>query len=255
MNSKVFVLLKCVVIASMGLFIFCFFNCIKSYPEFEVEYSELHYEELTFEKYDEKPAGKSGYSYEIYFREYEEPFRVNNITQKKMDKNALKALQTNTVIKVYFRPSTNKKYTYDICEMKSDMSVLLSLADYIETNQRNQIVGMICLPILIVFCVVLIVVFTRLQELARKGRVGDVKLEHRICGNLIQVCNSLELCSLVINNRIVDKYEWIVATRFCLKGTVYCEGREVTVEAKMGFVNMRLYCDGKLVGTKFMGLG
>ena len=24
---------------------------------------------------------------------------------------------------------------------------------------------------------------------------------------------------------------------------------------KMGFVNMRLYCDGKLVGTKFMGLG
>ena len=55
----------------------------------------------------------------------------------------------------------------------------------------------------------------------------------------------------MINNEVVDQYLGVVAGLFCLKGEI--DGN--IVEAKMGFVNMKLYYNGKLIKKTFMGLG
>ena len=74
-------------------------------------------------------------------------------------------------------------------------------------------------------------------------------------GNIIQVYNSVNACSLVINGQIVDQYLGVVATKFCLKGSILVDDQEVVIEAKMGHLNMRLYYDGVEVAKEFMGLG
>lgn len=85
--------------------------------------------------------------------------------------------------------------------------------------------------------------------------LGGLRLEHREDGNVIQLFNSPKVCSLVINNQVVDQYLGLIATRFCLKGEIDSFGGKIIVEAKMGFFNMRLYYNGRLVGKEFMGLG
>lgn len=84
---------------------------------------------------------------------------------------------------------------------------------------------------------------------------GKLRIEYTQGDNIIQIYNSPEVCSLVINNEVVDAYKGLVATRFILKGEIKKEDRTIIVEAKMGFFNMQLYYDGVLVAKKFMGFG
>ena len=85
--------------------------------------------------------------------------------------------------------------------------------------------------------------------------LGRIRIEYKENDNIIQIYNSPQACSLVINNKVVDQYLGLVATRFCLKGEINTNNELITVEAKMGFFNMRLYYNGRLVAKKFMGLG
>ena len=64
------------------LFSWLFINCINLYNSFDVQYSELVSEKLTFNRYETIPMAKSGDIYEIYFEEYNHPFEVSSITQK-----------------------------------------------------------------------------------------------------------------------------------------------------------------------------
>ncbi|GEM_PF-2655394 len=85
--------------------------------------------------------------------------------------------------------------------------------------------------------------------------LGNVRIEYKEGGNLVQIFNSLNACSLVINGQVVDQYLGLVATRFCLKGEIDSFDGKIIVEAKMGFLNMRLFYNGVLVAKKFMGIG
>ena len=85
--------------------------------------------------------------------------------------------------------------------------------------------------------------------------LGKIRIEYKENDNIIQIYNSPQACSLVINNKVVDQYLGMVATRFCLKGEINTNNELITVEAKMGYFNMRLYYNGRLVAKKFMGLG
>jgi len=85
--------------------------------------------------------------------------------------------------------------------------------------------------------------------------LGKLKIEYKENGNVVQVFNSPKVCSLVINGKVVDQYTGLVATRFSLKGEIDSDCEKITVEAKLGFVNMRLYYNGYLVAKKFMGFG
>ena len=85
--------------------------------------------------------------------------------------------------------------------------------------------------------------------------LGKIRIEYKENDNVVQIYNSPQACSLVINGKVVDQYLGLVATRFCLKGEINTNNEMITVEAKMGYFNMRLYYNGRLVAKKFMGLG
>lgn len=85
--------------------------------------------------------------------------------------------------------------------------------------------------------------------------LAELKIEYKQDGNVVQIYNSLNVCSLMINGVVVDMYKGVIASRFVLKGSIEKDGNVIPVEAKMGFVNMRLFYNGVLVAKKFMGLG
>lgn len=85
--------------------------------------------------------------------------------------------------------------------------------------------------------------------------LGELKIEYRQDNNVIQIYNSAKVCSLVVNNKVVDEYRGVVATRFVLKGMIQKGDQAVQIEAKMGAFSMRLFYDGILVAKKFMAFG
>ena len=85
--------------------------------------------------------------------------------------------------------------------------------------------------------------------------LGRIRMEYKEGDNVVQVYNSPQACSLVINGEVVDYYIGFIATRFCLKGKIESENELITVEAQMGYFNMRLYYNGRQVAKKFMGMG
>ena len=85
--------------------------------------------------------------------------------------------------------------------------------------------------------------------------LGKLRIKYEKDGNLIQLFNSVKVCSLVINGEIVDQYKGIVAPRFILNGKIALDERTIKVQAKMGFLFMTLFYDNILVKKKFMGFG
>jgi hypothetical protein len=237
--------------------------CIGFYSGFDIDYDDVQYEELTFNKHEVVSVGKGGSLHIIYFDEYAIPFEISNITNKKLDKQALGELEAGEIIKVYYFESSSKNYEYEICEMKSASKTLLSLSDYVAANQNNQVVGIVFNTVMIVISSLLVLLFAcslvSMYRLNKYGdynkRLGKVKIEYVVDKNVIQVFNSPDICSLVINGKVVDRYIGLVATQFHLKGKLKFKDKEVLVEAKMGHFNIRLYYDGEVVGKAFMAFG
>ena len=242
-------------VAIGGLFTFLFCNSFYFYSEFDIDYSDLTYEELTFDRFEKKRSGKSSTRYEVYFNEYDKPFEISTITNRKLDKEALKSLKEGKIIKVYYCDSSNRNYDYEICEFGSDSTVLLSLTDYVESNQDNQIAGMIVCPILMLMCAFLIFIFVRYIKALDDMGLGKIKIEYIEDGNVIRIHNSFDACSLVINDKVVDRHYGIVSDKFELKGKIKVGDKKIPVKAVMGSFNIRLYYNGKMVGKKFMGFG
>ena len=236
--------------------IFLFFNCVERYSQFDVEYSDLKHERLTFVQYEKIKMGKGGYAYKIFFQEYEEPFLIDNITIKRVDRWALESLPKNRVVEVYFEESSNRNYKYEICEMSSQTIIPLSLDGYIGANQDNQILGMIFLPIMTVLSLFFVWFFahTLIPQKVNNG-FGRVRIEYEINGNKIRIYHSIQGCTLVINDKIFDQHYGEYASHNVMKGMLKTDGKVVCVEAKMRAAYMCLYCNGKRVAKKFMLFG
>ena len=256
-SNKIGVIAIIVVISLVsGLFAFLFFNCIASYSKFDVSYGDLVYRELTFDRYEKKPQGKSGYAYDIYFKEYDDPFQIDSIARKKVSGEALEQLVEWTMVKIYTTESSSRNYEYEICEMSQQNQMVLSLSDYVEANQENQIVGMIVCPLMVLDGLFLIWVTSRLSKpIGTKDDLGKIRIEYETNDNVIRVYNSPYVCSLMINGEIVDRYYGLEGNNFCLKGKLDIGEEKIAVEAKMGYFYMQLYYDGELVAKKFMALG
>ena len=242
-------------VAIGGLFTFMFLNSFYFYNEFDLDYGDLIYEELTFDRFEKKRAYKSSIRYEIYFNEYDKPFEISTISNKKLDKEALKSLNEGAIIKVYYCDTSNRNYDYEICEFSSESTMILSLADYVDTNQDNQISGMIVCPILMLMCAFLIYIFVRYIKAIDDEGLGKIKIEYIEDGNAIRIHNSFDSCSLVINDKVVDRHYGIVSDKFELKGKIKVGDKKIPVKAVMSSFNIRLYYNGKMVGKKFMGFG
>ena len=138
-----------IIIAITIMFAVLFFNCIRAYSEFDIGYDDLTYEELTFDKFKIIDRRKRNDIYEIYFKEYSEPFYISGIVLEKLDKDSLIELKQGEIAKVYYCQSSHRDYDHSICEMSCDSVVILSLQGYVEANQDNQTVGMIVCLILV----------------------------------------------------------------------------------------------------------
>ena len=95
------------------------------------------------------------------------------------------------------------------------------------------------------------IIRTNMKRFQDSGRT--IKYEYH--NNIIEIYNSVEVCSLVINGQIVDKYIGIVGGPFTLINLVTNEFEEFVVEARMGNFFMSLYINGKKVSSVFMAFG
>ncbi len=141
-NKAVKILAISLVLLLFGVFVFLFVNCVISYNGYDLDYGDLKYAELTFKSYKKVETAKSSW-YEINFAEYEKTFRIDSISHKGVDREALDELGNYDKVKVYYRDNSSKKYDYEICEMQSGSALIFSLSDYIKYNKNNQILGMI----------------------------------------------------------------------------------------------------------------
>ena len=117
-------------------------------------------------------------------------------------------------------------------------------------------VGIILCPIMILISLFMVRAFgVAMKPITRDTILGKIKIEYEINGNIVRVYNSVHMCSLVINDKIVDQYYGIYGGNFRLKGRIASGGKTVRIEAWMGFACMHLYCNGELVAKKFMALG
>lgn len=256
-----------------GLFTFMFVNSINLYSYFDLTYDDVIYEELTFLDYD-----SNGELKEVYVKEYETPFLIDSISFSSFDIKTLEKLDSNEVIKVYYIETSTKDYQYELCEVKVNNTYLLTLQDYVKENRNNQRLGMVISPVLIISAMVLIVVFLKILhknriylgdivyedghyvEQVKEGyeslKLGKVKIEHQEYSDVIQVYNSLNLCSLVINGKVYDQFIGVMATKFVLKAKVEnCFRQMMDVKAVMDGINLKLYINGKKVAKQFIAFG
>lgn len=234
-----------------------FINSISLYSQYGINYDDLFYEELTFNRYETKryASGKAiGYKYEIYFEEYEKPFIINTITNKKLNKTALANLEKADIIKVYYHQDFSKKYEYEICELSYQSTILLSLSDYVRLNQNNQIAGMILFPIFTLGSLFLISKFAiMLKNLNPKADLGKLKIKSTLYENEICIYQSINTCSLVINDKIIDQYRGTTIWDCTLKGKLRTNSKKISIKAKIENGNLQLYGGDNLLVTKFMG--
>ena len=242
----------------LGLFTFLFINCINLYSEYDIEKTDVKYEVLTFEKYEYVKQYKSNNYYEIYFAEYEKPFIIDGIVKNKVDKDRLGELKSGQACFVYFDETSNRNFDYEICELHFGNKSVLSFEDYVDENRNNQLLGICFTPVLIIICGFLIVLAIRIfigTNPKKKKERGRLKLKYKYKGHLIEIYNSTTVCSLVIDGKVVDEYLGVVGYEFILFGEVDVMYEKVLIEAKMGYLFIRLYINDQEVKKAFMGLG
>lgn len=253
-NKRILFPFLAVFLALAGLFTFLFFNCIHHYFAYDADKLDLIHETLTFVKYERRSAGKSGWVYDLYFREYEKPFRIDSVDSKAIEQADLDRLRQNDTVKVTFCRNYD-----EICEITGNGTMVLRLPDYIKANRNNQLIGMIVCPLMVLCALFVPWIFIRaMKPIDANDGLGKLRIEYRVHGNVIRIYNSIHVCSLVINDQIFDQHHGIYGSNFCLKGHIgkmKAGGKTIRVEAKMGIFHMRLYCDDQLVVKKFMVFG
>jgi hypothetical protein len=230
-----------------------FLDCVCDYSEYSEDNLNLVSEELTFEKY-EKRHNRGGWYFVLYVKEYEEPFRINTITSKGLNKENLSALTENDILRISFSQNLG-----GICRISSNDIVILSLSDYVKANRNNEIIGMVFLPFIFLCVLFLAWVFIRaIEPITDNDGLGKVRIEYVVKGNIIRIYHSRHMCSLVINGHIFDQHHGVYGANYSLKGIIgkmRAGGKTIRVEAKMGFCHMYLYCNDELVAKKFMAFG
>lgn len=252
-NKKLRIAIIVISLILLGITAVFFSGCIHNYVEYDAGHLELVQEELTFEKYIQG-HGRSGWYYVLYFKEYEDPFYIDSVTRKGVSRSNLSSLEEYDVLNVTFCQDFE-----EICEISCDGIPVLSLSDYIKVNQDNQIMGMI-VSVFAVLCILFMAwIFLRaLNPINDNDGLGKIRIEYVVKGNVIRVYHSVHVCSLVINDQIFDQHHGIYGSFYCLKGIIgkmKTGGTTIHVEAKMGLLHMRLYCNGKLVARRFMAFG
>ena len=142
-----FVMMSAIFLCVIVLFGTLFISSIRLYPTFDIEYSDLTHDRLTFVKHEEVPMAKAGTMYKIYFKESSTPFVISHIVDNSVNLRELRRLEENQKVEVYYM---QRDGDHTICEMTCDSITLLSLSDYVKDNQHNHLVAIVFFPVLVV---------------------------------------------------------------------------------------------------------
>ena len=252
-NKRIRIIIIILFLVCTAIIAAFFFDCVCDYSEYSEDNLNLVSEELTFEKY-EKRHNRGGWYFDLYFKEYEEPFHINTITSKGLNKENLSALTENDILRISFSQNFG-----EICGISCNDIVVLSISDYVKANRNNEIIGMAFLPFIFLCVLFLAWAFIRaIEPITDNDGLGKVRMEYVVKGNTIRIYHSGHVCSLVINGHIFDQHHGVFGSHFCLKGIIgmmKTGGKTIRVEAKMGFCHMYLYFNDELVAKKFMAFG
>jgi len=254
-TNKTKIILICIAIfVIISAYIFLLTNIIETYSNFDIDYDDLLFEELTFDKFEKTKRGKSGYIYNVYFKEYDEPFLINPNTNRAVNVEVLESLKENKRVTVYYDETSHRGYEYVVCEMNYDTNSVLKLSDYVKLNQDNQVTGMIVSTAMAIGCLMLVWGFHWKSKIDYSGEdIGKVRVEYILDGNVIRVYNAPVVCSLVINDKIVDQEYGLQSYKFSLKGNLKNGTEIIPVEAKVRYIFIQLYVKGKRVKSGFVG--
>lgn len=256
--EMIFLILSFFCVLALGIVMLS--NSVSLYLKFDVDYNDVYYEELTFDRYEIKvvryATGRSistEHTYEIYFKEHENPFVVDRISQRKFDKDFLAQIEEGSIMKVYYLETSSKKYDYEICETSCGSKVLLNLSDYVRINKNNQMLGFVLWTGFMCFGVFLVVKIALISRGLRKTlELGNLKFQSEIHGNNVCVYLSIEASSLVVNGEIFDQYRAVYSNDCTLKGKLCVNGKKILIKAKIKGSYLYLHCDNQLLATKFL---
>ena len=256
--EMIFLILSFFCVLALGIAMFSI--SLSIYLKVDVDYNDVYYEELTFDRYEIKvvryASGRminTRHTYVLYFEEHESSFVVDSISQRKFDKDFLEQIEKGSIMKVYYLESSSKKYDYEICEARCGSKVLLNLSDYVRMNKNNQMVGFVLWIGFICFGVFLVVKIALISRGLRKTlELGNLKFQSEIHGNNVCVYLSVEASTLVVNGEIIDQYRSVYSNDCTLKGKLCVNGKKILIKAKIKGGYLYLHCDNQLLATKFL---
>jgi hypothetical protein len=120
------------------------------------EYAEpddLIYEECTFINAKLIRQYRDSRYYEIYVEEYEEPLKIYSIALKAVDRSKLDSINAGEKITVSLEEGRDN---YSVLAMFHDNEAILSYDEYLRAHQKNDTLGIIVLPLMIILGVSLL---------------------------------------------------------------------------------------------------
>ena len=146
-NIKQPLLLSVLFFAFSLMFIFMFVTSINDYNASKTTYDDLMYGEFTVESIREITDPEASSMFYIDVVEEEKNIKINNLLTKKKVSDGILSLKRGDKIYCYFTSSSSY---YEIVELKTDSSTILSLDDYTEIYNRQGTLGIVTAPIMFV---------------------------------------------------------------------------------------------------------
>jgi len=205
---------------------------------------------MTFEKYDKIETEKH-VEYHFYFEEYSSVFIIYYYSFTSTEEAIITSPKKGDVFDVYYSCLASDENAFAIFEMSNDSSTIITLSNY-KTDVQHLFITLLLLTSFVLMILVLFisVPIITLMYSNPESNLGKVKIEYFLCGNVIRIYNSPYVCSLVINDKVIDQKWGVAVIKIHLKGEIEKDGENILVEAKLNNListKMRLYCNGTLV--------
>ena len=129
------------------IFIFLFIISLNYYNASQTTYDDLMYGEFTVKSIREVTDPDMGNMYYIDVVEDERNIKVNNLLTNKRVSDGILSLKSDDMIYCYF---INSSSYYEIVELKTENSTILSLDDYNKIYNHQGTIGIVISPIMFV---------------------------------------------------------------------------------------------------------
>ena len=129
------------------IFIFLFITSLNYYNASQTTYDDLMYGEFTVKSIREVTDPEMGNMYYIDVVEDERNIKVNNLLTNKKVIEGILSLKSDDMIYCYF---INNSSYYEIVELRTENSTILSLDDYNKIYNHQGTIGIVISPIMFV---------------------------------------------------------------------------------------------------------